>query len=83
MRTEYVVVICSCKYGTPAAPVYPIKVTEEQYDLGYHYDSAMSAAEKDGYEAITLSHCFDNSEHQQIINCAHYLKGLKEIGLVK
>ena len=82
MRTEFVVVICRDKSGMPVSPVYRIVVTEEQYDLGYHYDSAMSAAFDDGYEATMLSHCFDNSEHDQIIWTAQYLKELKEMGLV-
>lgn len=83
MRKEFVVVICRDASGMPTAPVYEIEVTEEQYELGYHYDSAMSAAQEDGYEATMLSHCFDNSEHEQITNCAHYLEGIKEAGLVK
>ena len=82
MRTEFVVVICRDASGMPAAPAYRIEVTDEQYDLGYHYDAAIEAAEEDGYEATMLSHCFDNSEHDQIINCAHYLSELKEMGLV-
>lgn len=83
LRTEYVVVICRDSSGAPTAPVYTVEVTESQYEMGYHYDAAMEAAMDDGYEATMLSHCFDNSEHEQIINCAHYLKGLKEMGLVK
>jgi len=82
MRTEHVVVICRDKSGTPTAPVYKVEVTEEQYDLGYHYDAAMEGAVNDGYEATMLSHCFDNSEHDQITNCAFYLNQLKEQGLV-
>jgi len=82
MRTEHVVVICRNKDGSPTAPVYRVEVTEEQYDLGYHYDAAMEAAVEDGYEATMLSHCFDNSEHDEITNCAFYLNQLKEQGLV-
>ncbi|RLC14509.1 MAG: hypothetical protein DRI24_13305 [Deltaproteobacteria bacterium] len=83
MRTEFVVVICRDKSGTPVAPVYPIEVTEEQYDLGYHYEAAMESAMLEGYEATMLSHCFDNSEHNAITNCAFYLNEIKERGLVK
>jgi len=82
MRTEHVVVICRNKDGSPTAPVYRVEVTEEQYDLGYHYDAAMESAVEDGYEATMLSHCFDNSEHDEITNCAFYLNQLKEQGLV-
>jgi len=82
MRNEYVVVICRNKDGTPTAPVYMVEVTDEQYDLGYHYDMAMDKALDDGYENTALSHCFDNSEHDEIIRTAFFLEELKETGLV-
>ncbi len=74
MRKEFVVVICRDASGMPTAPVYEIEVTEEQYELGYHYDSAMSAAQEDGYEETMLSHCFDNSEHQELFNTVAFLR---------
>ena len=83
MRTEYVVVICRDKSGMPTAPVYTIEVTEEQYDLGYHYDSAMSAAYEEGYEAATLSHCFDNSEHSELFNTVAFLRLKRKTGEIQ
>ncbi len=74
MRTEHVVVICRDSSGMPVAPVYKVEVTEDQYALGYHYDSAMSAAIEDGYEATMLSHCFDNSEHQELFDTVAFLR---------
>ncbi|MBU9200328.1 hypothetical protein KTD31_03040 [Burkholderia multivorans] len=37
-----------------------VEVTEEEYDLGMHYDKAQVSAEAEGYEAPFK--CFDQAE---------------------
>jgi hypothetical protein len=82
MRVEYVVVVCRTAKGAPTAPVFRIEVTEEEYELGYHYDSARDEALGEGYENVVLSHCFDNSEHNEIIRTAAFLENIRAGGLV-
>ena len=80
MRIEYVVVVCTASDGTPTAPTYRIEVTEEEYELGIHYDKAEEEALEENYEKPFT--CFDNSEHDEIIRTAFFLEQLKEAGLV-
>jgi len=37
-----------------------VEVTEDEYDLGMHYDKAQGIAEAEGYEAPFM--CFDQAE---------------------
>jgi len=80
MRTEFVVVICTASNGTPTAPVYKVEVTDEEYDLGIHYDKAEDMASEERYEKPFT--CFDNSEHDQLEWTVQYLKEKREAKLI-
>jgi len=68
---ENIVVACTGASGEPAMPIYKFNVTEEQIEIGEHYDIAISLAQNDGYEAPFV--CFDNNEHSAIISASKLL----------
>lgn len=70
-RNEYVIVACRDAGGSPTMVGYYVKVTQEEYDNGDHYDKAYELAEADGYEGNFIG--YDNSEHGDIIAMAEYL----------
>lgn len=81
MRTEYVVVICTASDGTPSAPVYEVEVTEDEYQMGIHYDKAEDMASDDRYE--TPFKCFDNAEHDELFLAVNFIKLKRKAGLIK
>jgi len=55
-----VAVVCiNAENGSPEVPVFTVKVTPEQYDLGEHYDAAKKLA-AEIYEGPFI--CFDSTE---------------------
>jgi hypothetical protein len=76
MRKEIVAVVCTASDGAPAIPIYPVYVTEEEYDLGIHYDKAEIEAIGDNFEGPYT--CFDNSEHFEIFGAADLLHELRD-----
>ncbi len=81
MRKEMVAVACTSADGSPYIGLFETNVTEEQYDLGEHYDNAEEQAISCGYEGPFQ--CFDNSEHWTIIAAAKALQKLKAGGYIE
>lgn len=50
MRNEIVAIACTSSDGSPAVPFFEVKVTDEEYDLGIHYDKAIDMAKDERYE---------------------------------
>lgn len=63
-RNELVVLACKDANGSPAMVSFEVVCTEEDYQLGNHYDTAEEKAVAAGYEGPFI--CFDNSEHKSI-----------------
>jgi len=73
-RFEHVVVACRNAAGSPTMVSYYVKVTQEEYDNGDHYDKAYALALDDGYEGHFIG--YDNSEHAVIVAMADYLNSI-------
>ncbi|CAM5285191.1 hypothetical protein [Eoetvoesiella caeni] len=69
-----VAVACIDASGSPELPVFKISITQEEYDLGIHYDKAKDLAEEARYEGPFV--CYDAAEHGPILSTA------RELGLV-
>lgn len=72
MRKELVAIACTSSDGSPTLVCFESEVTEEQYDLGMHYDDAVAQAKEDGYEQPFV--CFDNFEHNILLHGVEQLK---------
>ena len=70
-RIELVALACTTCDGSPTLVTYKVGVSNEEYDLGYHYDMAIDQAKDDRYEGPFVS--FDNSEHDEL------LRGIAEL----
>ena len=69
-----VAVVCIGASGSPNVPVFKVRITQEEYDLGIHYDKARDLAEEARYEGPFI--CFDAAEYGPILSAA------RELGLV-
>jgi len=69
-----VAVACIGASGSPDVPVFKVRITQEEYDLGIHYDKAKDLAEDARYEGPFV--CFDAAEYGPILSAA------RELGLV-
>ncbi|WZB70153.1 hypothetical protein WJ968_31445 [Achromobacter xylosoxidans] len=69
-----VAVACIGGSGSPDVPVFKVRITQEEYDLGIHYDKARDLAEDARYEGPFV--CFDAAEYGPILSTA------RELGLV-
>ena len=69
-----VAVVCIGASGSPNVPVSKVRITQEEYDLGIHYDKARDLAEEARYEGPFI--CFDAAEYGPILSAA------RELGLV-
>lgn len=69
-----VAVACANASGIPDMPVFKVKTTREEYDLGVHYDKAKDLAEEARYDGPFI--CFDAAEYGPILWAA------RELGLV-
>lgn len=59
-----VAVACRNASGEADLPVFEIKVSQHDYDLGLHYDLAEANAEAAGYERPFV--CFDEAEQPAV-----------------
>lgn len=69
-----VAVACIGASGSPDVPVFKVRITQEEYDLGIHYDKAKDFAKEAHYEGPFV--CFDAAEYGPILSAA------RELGLV-
>ncbi|MFO6247713.1 hypothetical protein, partial [Pseudomonas aeruginosa] len=69
-----IAVACVDASGGPDMPIFKVRITQEEYDLGIHYDKARDLAEEARYEGPFV--CFDTAEYGPILSAA------RELGLV-
>jgi len=72
MKTEIVALACTAADGSPTLTTYKVGVTEEEYDLGYHYDIAIEQAKDDRYEGPFVP--FDCAEHGELFRGVEELR---------
>jgi hypothetical protein len=75
MRTEIVALACIAADGSPTLTSYKVGVSEEDYQLGYHYDMAIEQALEDRYEGPFVP--FDCAEHAELIRGVAELTHMK------
>lgn len=73
-RKMQVAVACFNASGKPDMPVFTVRITEEEYDRGAHYDKAETLAQVAEYDGPFV--CFDAAEQGAILSAA------RELGLV-
>ncbi|CAP41397.1 MULTISPECIES: hypothetical protein [Alcaligenaceae] len=66
-----VAVACIDASGSPDVPVFKVRITQEEYDLGIHYDKAKDLAEEARYEGPFI--CFDAAEYGPILSATREL----------
>lgn len=71
--TVKIAVACRNAGGSADMPVFDVKVSQDQYDLGEHYDMAEVLAEKGGYEAPFV--CFDHTESSVLKSASAVFEG--------
>ena len=69
-----VAIACINASGMSEMPIFTVRTTQEEYDLGIHRDKAKDLAEEAGYEWPFV--CFDAAEQGAILSAA------RELGLV-
>lgn len=72
MKIIQVAVACRNASGESDIPIFEVAVTDDEYDLGAHYDKAEALAEDAGYEKPFV--CFDDAEHGAILRAAMELE---------
>lgn len=75
-----VAVVCIGASGSPNVPVFKVRITQEEYDLGIHYDKARDLAEEARYEGPFI--CFDAAEHGPILSAARELALVPQVVVV-
>ncbi|MBN0056028.1 hypothetical protein JTL73_33815, partial [Pseudomonas aeruginosa] len=70
-----VAIACINASGMSEMPIFTVRTTQEEYDLGIHRDKAKDLAEEAGYEWPFV--CFDAAEQGAILSAA------RELGLVR
>lgn len=74
MLTLHIAVACRNASGMPDLPLFTVRATPEEYELGIHYDKAEALAEDAGYERPFVS--FDDTELKAIVSAARTLQAL-------
>ncbi|AOY95919.1 hypothetical protein NK553_18770 [Pseudomonas sp. ZM23] len=75
-----VAVACIDASGSPDMPVFKVRITQGEYDLGIHYDKAKDLAEEARYEGPFI--CFDAAEHGPILSAARELALVPQVVVV-
>ncbi|MCF5091302.1 hypothetical protein GIW57_14130 [Stenotrophomonas sp. PA-6-5C] len=75
-----VAVVCVGASGSPDVPVFKVKITQKEYDLGIHYDKARDLAEEARYEGPFI--CFDAAEYGPILSAARELDLVPQVVVV-
>ncbi|MGV4935305.1 hypothetical protein ACVCGZ_05750 [Serratia nematodiphila] len=71
-----IAVACVNASGMSDMPIFTIRITREEYDLGVHYDKAKDLAQESGYEEPFV--CFDATEQDAILSAARKLGFVRE-----
>lgn len=72
MKTILIAVACRNASGMADMPRFTVEVSEDEYDLGVHFDKAETMAKEAGYEAPFVS--FDDVERGAILKAAMELE---------
>lgn len=74
MKSLHIAVACRNTSGMADMPIFDVTASQEEYDIGIHYDKAEALAEAAGYERPFV--CFDAAEQCSILSAA------QELGLI-
>ena len=80
MNTLRIAVACRDASGKADMPVFDVVASEEEYDLGIHYDKAEALAEAAGYERPFV--CFDAAEQGVILSAARRLDLVPQVVVI-
>ena len=80
MQTLYIAVACRNASGMPDLPIFTVTVTQEDIDLGIHYNKAEALAEEAGYERPFV--CFDPAEQCAILAAARELDLVPQVVVI-
>jgi hypothetical protein len=80
MKSLRIAVACRNALGMPDLPIFPVAVTQEEFDLGIHYDKAEALAEEEGYERPFV--CFDAAEQRAILAAAQELDLVSQVVVI-
>lgn len=80
MQTLHIAVACRNASGMPDLPIFTVAVTQEDVDLGIHYDKAEALAEEEGYEGPFV--CFDAAEQRAILSAAQELDLVPQVVVI-
>ena len=75
-----VAVTCVNASGMSDMPVFTVRATREEYDLGVHCGKAKELAEEAGYERPFI--CFDADEHGAVLSAARELDLVPQVVVV-
>ncbi|MUI72518.1 hypothetical protein GNQ44_33390 [Pseudomonas aeruginosa] len=75
-----VAVACANASGMPDMPIFTVRATQEEYDLGVHYDKAKDLAEEARYEGPFV--CFDAAEQGAILSAVRELELVPQVIVV-
>lgn len=75
-----IAVACIGASGSPDVPIFKVRITQEEYDLGIHYDKARDLAEEARYEGPFI--CFDAAEYGPILSAARELALVPQVVVV-
>ncbi|WP_262522904.1 hypothetical protein [Agrobacterium tumefaciens] len=71
-----IAVACVNASGMSDMPLFTVRITREEFDLGVHYDKAKDLAEEARYEEPFV--CFDATEQNAILSAARKLGSVRE-----
>ncbi len=80
MKTLHIAVACRNASGMADMPIFTVTVTDEEYDLGIHYEKAEASAEEAGYEKPFV--CFDDAEQDAILSAARTLDLVPQVVVI-
>jgi len=80
MKKLSIAVACRNASGMADMPVFTVRVTQEEYDLGIHYGQAEALAAAAGYEGPFI--CFDTTEQPAILSAARTLNLIPQVVVI-
>lgn len=75
-----VAIACVNASGMSDMPIFTVRITREEYDLGVHYDKAKDLAEEARYEGPFV--CFDAAEQGAIRSAARELELVPQVVVI-
>lgn len=80
MKTLRIAVACRNASGMADMPIFTVTITDEEYDLGIHYEKAEASAVDAGYEKPFV--CFDDAEQDAILSATRTLDLVPQVVVI-